>query len=80
MHLKHKGTSILGDQQYGKKDIKFKKINKDFFDILKNINGQALHAQTLEFLHPIKKKWMSFKAPHPNDFKKMLNYLSKLTG
>ena len=80
VHLKHKGTSILGDQQYGKKNIKFKKINGDFFNILKNINGQALHAQTLEFLHPIKKKWMSFKAPHPNDFKKMLNYLSKLTG
>ena len=80
VHLKHKGTSILGDQQYGKKNIKFKKINEDFFNILKNINGQALHAQTLEFSHPIKKKWMSFKAPLPNDFKKMLNFLSKLTG
>ena len=33
VHLKHKGTSILGDQQYGKKNIKFKKINKDFFNI-----------------------------------------------
>ena len=80
VHLKHKGSSIIGDQQYGKKNIKFKKINKDFFKILSNINGQVLHAQTLEFSHPIKKKWMSFKAPLPYDFKKMLNFLNKHTG
>ena len=80
VHIKHKGTSIIGDQQYGKKNMKFKKINKDFFNILSNISGQVLHAQTLEFLHPMKKKWMSFKAPLPNDFKKMLNFLSKHSG
>ena len=80
VHLKHKGSSIIGDQQYGKKNIKFKKINKDFFNILSNISGQMLHAQTLEFSHPIKKKWMSFKAPLPYDFKKMLNFLNKHTG
>ena len=80
VHLKHKGSSIIGDQQYGKKNIKFKKINKDFFNILSNISGQVLHAQTLEFSHPIKKKWMSFKAPLPYDFKKMLNFLNKHTG
>ena len=31
VHLKYKGTSLLGDKQYGKKNIKFKKINNDFF-------------------------------------------------
>ena len=35
VHLKYKGTSLLGDKQYGKKNIKFKKINKDFFKILR---------------------------------------------
>ena len=34
VHLKYKGTSLLGDKQYGKKKIKFKKINKDFFNKL----------------------------------------------
>ena len=80
VHLKYKGTSILGDQQYGKKNIKFKKINESFYDILSNISGQVLHAQTLEFSHPVKKEWMRFKAPLPNDFKKMLNLLGKLSG
>ena len=55
VHLKYKGTSLLGDKQYGKKNIKFKKINKDFFNKLSALDGQALHAQTLEFIHPTKK-------------------------
>ena len=80
VHLKYKGGSILGDQQYGKKNTKFKKINKDFHEILSNISGQVLHARTLKFSHPVKKKWMSFSAPLPDDFKKMLNFLSKLSS
>ena len=35
VHLKYKGTSLLGDKQYGKKNIKFKKINDKF---LVNLN------------------------------------------
>ena len=38
----------------------FKKINKDFYSILSSISGQVLHAQTLEFSHPTKKKWILF--------------------
>ena len=34
VHLKYKGASLLGDKQYGKKNIKFKKINSDFFQKL----------------------------------------------
>ena len=80
VHLKYKGSSLLGDKQYGKKNIKFKKINKEFFNKLSKLNGQALHAQTLEFIHPIKKKIVSFKSNLPLDFKKMLNLLNNLNG
>ena len=80
VHLKYKGTSLLGDKQYGKKNLKFKKINKDFFNNLSNLNGQALHAQTLEFIHPAKKRWVSFKSKLPADFKKTLDLLNKLSG
>ena len=80
VHLKYKGTSLLGDKQYGKKNIKFKKINKDFFNNLSELNGQALHAQTLEFIHPTKKKWVSFKSKLPIDFKKTLDLLNNLSG
>jgi 23S rRNA pseudouridine1911/1915/1917 synthase len=80
VHLKYKGASLLGDKQYGKKNIKFKKINKEFFNKLTDLSGQALHAQTLEFVHPTKKKWISFKSKLPLDFKKMLNLLNNLSG
>ena len=80
VHLKYKGTSLLGDKQYGKKNIKFKKINKNFFNSLSQLNGQALHAQTLEFIHPTKKKWISFKSKLPKDFKKTLDLLNNLNG
>ncbi len=76
VHLKHKGSSILGDNQYGKKNLKFRKINKFFLQRLDKIKGQALHAQTLEFSHPIKKKWLSFKSNLPEDFKRMLDFLN----
>jgi 23S rRNA pseudouridine1911/1915/1917 synthase len=78
VHLKYKGASLLGDKQYGKKNIKFKKINTKFFNILSKLNGQALHAKTLEFIHPKKKKLVSFNSNLPQDFKKMLNLLNNL--
>ena len=80
VHLKYKGTSLLGDKQYGKKNIKFKKINKEFFNKLSALNGQALHAQTLEFIHPTKKKWVNFRSKLPLDFKKTLDLLNNLSA
>ena len=80
VHLKYKGTSLLGDKQYGKKNIKFKKINNEFFDKLNKLSGQALHAKTLEFSHPVTKKWMSFNSDLPSSFKKILKLLENLSN
>ena len=80
VHLKYKGTSLLGDKQYGKKNIKFKKINDEFCTKLNKLSGQALHAKTLGFKHPETKKWMSFNSNLPNGFKKMLILLENLSG
>jgi 23S rRNA pseudouridine1911/1915/1917 synthase len=80
VHLKYKGTSLLGDKQYGKKNIKFKKINSEFFAYLNKLSGQALHAKTLEFAHPKSNKWMSFNSEIPKMFKNILNLLENLSG
>jgi 23S rRNA pseudouridine1911/1915/1917 synthase len=80
VHLKYKSAPLLGDKQYGKKNIKFKKINKKFFNIFSKLDGQALHAQTLEFIHPTKKTWMSFSSKLPLNFKKMIDFLNNLNG
>ena len=80
VHLKHKGATLLGDKKYGKKNIKFKKINNEFFTKLNNLSGQALHAKTLEFIHPSTKKKMSFTSNLPDNFKKILNLLENLSS
>ena len=80
VHLKYKGTSLLGDKQYGKKNIKFKKINNEFSTSLNQLSGQALHAKTLEFEHPTTKKWISFNSDLPSNFKKILKLLENLSS
>ena len=80
VHLKYKGTSLLGDKQYGKKNVKFKKINNDFFSRFNKLTGQALHARTIEFEHPVTKKWLNFKSDLPNEFRNILNLLENLSS
>ena len=80
VHLKYKGTSLIGDKQYGKKNIKFKKIDTEFLKKLNKLSGQALHAKTLEFTHPSTKKWVSFNSDLPEGFKKILNLLENLSS
>ncbi len=80
VHLKYKGSSLLGDKQYGKKNVRFKKINSEFFEKLNNLSGQALHAKTLAFIHPTTNKWINFNSNLPRGFKKMLNLLENLSS
>jgi|TARA_Y200000002_G_scaffold105222_1_gene85808 23S rRNA pseudouridine1911/1915/1917 synthase len=80
VHLKYRGTSLLGDKQYGKKNVKFKKINNEFFVKLNNLSGQALHAKTLGFIHPETKKRMNFDSSLPDGFKKILSLLENLSS
>ena len=80
VHMKYKGASLLGDNQYGKKNIKFKKINEDFSKILLSLSGQALHAKSLGFKHPSNNKWVNFDSKLPNNFKKLLDLLNNLNS
>ena len=79
VHMAYMGNSLLGDQQYGKKNIRFKKVNEEFEDKLKVLNRQALHAKSLGFIHPTTKKLINFESKLPKDFKKILDLLNKLS-
>ena len=79
VHMAYKGNSLLGDQQYGKKNLKFKKLNEEFAEKLKVLNRQALHAKNLGFIHPTTNKFINFESELPTDFKKILNLLNKLS-
>ena len=80
VHMNFKGNSILGDKSYGKSRKKFKKIDLNIEKKINNFNRQALHAKTLGFIHPTKKKLVRFESKLPLDFKKMLNLLDNLSG
>tara|TARA_Y100000591_G_scaffold293831_1_gene282040 strand:+ start:342 stop:1322 length:981 start_codon:yes stop_codon:yes gene_type:complete len=80
VHLSYKGNPLLGDQKYGKKKMKFKKINKQFEKILASFNRQALHAKSLGFIHPLNEKFMNFESKLPQDFNKILGFLKNFDG
>ena len=80
VHLSFKGNPLIGDKKYGKKKMKFKKINQKFNEILLSFTRQALHAKSLSFIHPTKKKLVNFESKLPNDFRKMLDFLDKFAN
>ena len=78
VHMIYKGTSLLGDQKYRKRNMKFKKIDIEFEKILNSFKGQVLHASTLGFDHPRNLKKVEFKTKLPLKFKKLVDYLESL--
>ncbi|WP_100373271.1 RluA family pseudouridine synthase [Bacillus sp. FJAT-45037] len=63
VHLKYIGYPLVGDPKYGPK--------KKTLDI----EGQALHATMLGFVHPRTGEEMEFHAPIPADMEELLHYL-----
>lgn len=66
VHMASIGHPLVGDLVYGYKRQKF------------NIEGQALHAKTLGFIHPRSKEYMEFTSELPNYFKELLEKLRKM--
>ncbi len=63
VHAKHIGHPVVGDKAYGFKKQKFE------------LNGQLLHAYKLVLTHPKTKEEMTFFAPLPDYFEKVLSVL-----
>lgn len=62
VHMKYIGHPLVGDPVYGKsKGLK--------------MNGQALHAAVLGFVHPGTNEYMEYSAPLPNDMEELLAVL-----
>lgn len=64
VHMKYIGYPLAGDPKYGPKKTL-------------NINGQALHAGVLGFVHPRSGEYLEFEAPLPSDFEHLLESLRK---
>ena len=77
VHMNFKGNPILGDKSYGKNRKKFKKIDLNIEKKINNFNRQALHARSLGFMHPTKKREVFFEAKRPKDFDILIKSLKK---
>ncbi|MCH1623853.1 RluA family pseudouridine synthase [Ferdinandcohnia quinoae] len=62
VHMKYIGYPLAGDPKYGPKKTL-------------EINGQALHAGLLGFVHPRTKEYIEFEAPLPEEFEQLLAHL-----
>ncbi|HTZ17820.1 MAG TPA: RluA family pseudouridine synthase [Dissulfurispiraceae bacterium] len=72
VHFAAVGHPVLGDVTYGKKtdiDINGRKVH---------IPRQMLHAEKLEFVHPISGQIMRFSSPFPDDMKACIESLTSL--
>jgi 23S rRNA pseudouridine1911/1915/1917 synthase len=76
-HMKHIHHPLFNDANYGGDKIlkgttftKYKQYVQNCFDLMPR---QALHAQTLGFIHPTTKEYMEFEAPLPPDFAAVLH-------
>lgn len=66
VHMKYIGHPLLGDPVYGKGE-------KNPF----HFAGQALHARTIGFLHPVSGEYLEFSATPPADMENVLAQLRK---
>lgn len=65
VHMASIGHPLLGDSTYGSSKNPY------------HLQGQALHAMVLGFLHPVTNEYMEFTAPLPEYFLKLLEKLRK---
>lgn len=82
-HLKWLGHPLFHDLEYGGDRISKGTISGSYKHFIENcfdlIDGQALHAKTLGFTHPVTKEWMQFDSELPNGFSELLNKWERYT-
>ena len=77
VHLTHVGHPVVGDPVYGKRVAKRLELELDAptLALVRALPGQALHAQSLTFRHPITGQQMSFSCPPPPEMARLLVHL-----
>jgi len=79
VHLSHRGHPVFGDPEYGGRRGPLMKLpparRAQAALLLAEMDHQALHAETLGFVHPVTGKPMEFTHPVPPDFESVLRVL-----
>lgn len=71
VHMQYVGYPLIGDKIYGQG----KKKNGVSCNFIKKFPRQALHAEKLEFKHPVTKELIKIKSPLPDDLVNLEKYL-----
>jgi len=80
VHLSHAGHPVLGDPVYGYRKGWWKKHMPEGEGALIAPARQMLHAESLGFVHPESGVFCEFRAPMPQDMKKVLETLRTLVA
>ncbi|OUR79517.1 RNA pseudouridine synthase [Alphaproteobacteria bacterium 46_93_T64] len=73
VHMGHIGHPLVGDPVYTRPKLsRTKSLPESRQNVIREFSRQALHAQTLGFVHPITHKPLKFEVEFPNDIKKLL--------
>lgn len=79
VHLSAHGFPVLCDPIYGRGASRLGSVrDADLLDFLRNHDGQMLHAELLEFTHPITGAQMRFKTRLPDDMEELRYLLSEI--
>ncbi len=78
VHLASEGHPVLGDATYGG-GVSRLKGNPRLKDLAPLVRRQLLHAWQLGFTHPRNGEPLTWEAPPPEDFQKVLKYLKSIT-
>ena len=84
VHADHMGHPIVADQKYsgGEKRTKgfLPEVTKELRQVLTILERHALHAMSIEFLHPETTKTVSFQAPLPDNINSAIKLLNEKYG
>ena len=75
VHMRFAGRPVLGDPVYGVDAFNSWEAPQAVRDALHRLEGQALHAERLGFVHPVSGDKLTFTAPPPDDFQAALDAL-----
>lgn len=75
VHMAHLRHAILGDPLYGGSLKLPKGASDEMIATLRGFRRQALHAETLEFKHPVNGEAVRCTAPLPDDMQRLLKVL-----
>jgi len=75
VHMAHINYPLLGDTVYGGRARVPAGVDDALRQVIQGFKRQALHAERLSFEHPRSHEMVSFAAPLPDDFQRLLDAL-----